>query len=145
MRSAQAGRLPLHYAVEKGAPLDVVTLLFEAHREAVAVEDDARRTPQPCHTPPRRRWCGRTPGPASRSAVSAQGSPSAPVRSAQGGKLPLHYAADKGAPAEVVTLLLKANEKAVAVEDKARRTPQPCHTHAAVPRLVRPHARPGGI
>ena len=38
----------------------------------------------------------------------------------QDGKLPLHYAAAKGAPFEVMELLLNANPEAAAVADKAR-------------------------
>ena len=38
----------------------------------------------------------------------------------QDGKLPLHYAAAKGAPLDVSRLLLDANLKAAASKDKAR-------------------------
>ena len=38
----------------------------------------------------------------------------------QDGKLPLHYAAAKGASFEVTELLLNANPEAAAVADKAR-------------------------
>ena len=40
---------------------------------------------------------------------------------AQDGKLPLHYAAAKGAPFEVMELLLDANSNATTAKDKARR------------------------
>ena len=36
-------------------------------------------------------------------------------------KLPLHHAAAKGAPFEVMKLLLDANAKATSAKDKARR------------------------
>ena len=39
----------------------------------------------------------------------------------QDGKLPLHYAAAKGAPFEVMVLLLDANSNATTAKDKARR------------------------
>ena len=46
----------------------------------------------------------------------------------QEGKLPLHYAAAKGAPFDVMKLLLDANREAVTAADKVRRcepTPPP--------------------
>jgi len=64
-------------------------------------------------------------------------------RNAQGGKLPLHYAAAKGTSLEVVKLLLDANPETAASADKARhrvRAPQrpshplPCRRAASVPR-----------
>jgi ankyrin repeat protein len=44
-----------------------------------------------------------------------------PRCAAQDGKLPLHYAAAKGAPFEVMELLLDANSNATTAKDKARR------------------------
>ena len=45
----------------------------------------------------------------------------APRRAAQGGKLPLHYAAENGTSLEVVKLLLKANPEAARNRDKVCR------------------------
>ena len=39
---AQDGKLPLHYAAEKGAPFDVMKLLLNANTEAAAAADKAR-------------------------------------------------------------------------------------------------------
>jgi len=46
----------------------------------------------------------------------------APRRAAQGGKLPLHYAAENGTSLEVVKLLLKANPEAARERDKVYRS-----------------------
>ena len=47
--AAQDGQLPLHYAAEKGASLNVMKLLFEASPEAVNAADEARSS---AHTAP---------------------------------------------------------------------------------------------
>ena len=53
---------------------------------------------------------------------------------AQDKKLPLHYAAEKGALAEVVKLLLDANKSAATAKDEVHRAPQ-APPHAAAPWL----------
>ena len=45
--AAQYGSLPLHYAVEKGASLEVVKLLLDANKDAATAKDNVRRAPQP--------------------------------------------------------------------------------------------------
>ena len=50
----------------------------------------------------------------------------APRRAAQGGKLPLHYAAAKNTSLEVVKLLLNANPEAARKKDEACRAASMC-------------------
>ena len=59
------------------------------------------------------------PPSSSRTDVSLRHTTAVP-RSSQGMKLPLHYAAAKGAPFEVMEVLLSANLKAITTTDKAR-------------------------
>lgn len=56
--AALSGKLPLHYAAETGAPLNVTKLLLEANREAVTTADKARSS---AHTKPRPRCAVATP------------------------------------------------------------------------------------
>ena len=53
-RHVQDDRMPLHYAAEKGASLDVMGLLLGAKREAAAAADKARSSRQMPHCPRRR-------------------------------------------------------------------------------------------
>ena len=40
--ASQDGKLPLHYAVAKGVPLDVTELLLKANPDAATSKDEAR-------------------------------------------------------------------------------------------------------
>ena len=40
--ASQDGKLPLHYAAAKGAPLDVMKLLLDANLNSVTSKDKAR-------------------------------------------------------------------------------------------------------
>ena len=59
--ASQDGKLPLHYAAVKGAPFEVMELLFEANREAAIANDKARSSADahaaPHTLPPRSSLC----------------------------------------------------------------------------------------
>ena len=52
--AAEQGKLPLHYAAEASASLEVMTLLLEADSNAAAAADKARAAARPLHVPPAR-------------------------------------------------------------------------------------------
>ena len=115
--------MALHYAAEQGASLDVMKLLLNANPEADAAADKARSS---AHIPCRPR-CGRSCvcscfSPFVLFPVDPQHPMLAPRASyAQDGRLPLHHAAVKGAPFDVMKLLLDANREAATAADKVRR------------------------
>ena len=111
----QNGRLSLHYAAAKGAPFAVVEALLNANRKAAITTDKACLRVQTAA-------CAVVPPP-SRAVVRGALPPPPMLHRAprtQDEKLPLHYAATKGAPFGVMKLLLDANPKAVTEADKAR-------------------------
>jgi len=119
--ASQNLKLPLHYAAAKGAPFEVMELLLDANREAAAAADKARgpantAPPTPCRR--RRAVCRCSPS-SSRTDLVA---PTRPMLRhtprTQDEKLPLHYAAAKGAPLGVMKFLLDANPKALTATDK---------------------------
>jgi hypothetical protein len=59
----------------------------------------------------------------------------------QDGKLPLHYAAAKGVPLEVMDLLLRANPEAVTAADKVRTQLSPHAIYACPFVCFAAHAR----
>ena len=119
--ASQDGKQPLHYAVAKGVPLDVTELLLEANPKAATSKDKARSS---AHTAPP--TAAAPFAPSCFSPVSSRNPPrnTAVLRHAprtQGGKLPLHYAAAKGAPLDVMKLLLDANLEATTSRDEVCR------------------------
>ena len=124
----QEAKLPLHHAAAKGAPFDVMELLFEANPDATISKGKAR--PEPT-----RAMLAQVGATVCSSACVSRGfCPPVCVsttractehvpRVAQNGKLPLHYAVEKGATLEVVKLLLgsQGNATTATAADKARR------------------------
>ena len=117
----QGMKLSLHHAAVNGAPFDVMKLLLDANSEAVHAAD---KVPRRCHARPPRCCCRC-------NAASSSSVCSAPLcmvfcqchavhGASQDGKLPLHYAAAKGAPFDVMKLLLDANLEGATSKDKAR-------------------------
>ena len=119
--ASQDVKLPLHYAAAKGASFEVTELLLDANRDAAAAPDKARSSAQ-MHCPRCRGRSTCPPSPSSsRTDLLPRPTNAAPRASyTQDGKLPLHYAAAKGALFGVMELLLDANPKAVTEADKAR-------------------------
>ena len=125
--AAKGGQLPLHYAAKEGASLNVVKLLLKANPGAATAVDGARCSAQavlrihisPPTLPPHRRVRH-----LSRDLVQSPSDTTILHRTprTQVGELPLHCAvASKGAPFDVVKLLLEANPEAAAVVAQARR------------------------
>ena len=120
--ASQDVKLPLHYAAAKGASFKVTELLIDANRDAAVAADKAHTA---LHILCRPRCCDSSMCPLSPSTFLAQTCrPARPMLCRaprmQDEKLPLHYAAAKGAPFGVLKVLLDANPKAVTEGDKAR-------------------------
>ena len=106
-----------------GASLDVMKLLLGSNPDAVTTADKARSSG---HATPPSTLCGRSSMCPSLSFLSFRNRPATPMlhrtpRHTQEEKLPLHYAAAKGAPLEVMKLLLDTNPEATTAKDKASR------------------------
>jgi len=119
----QGKKMSLHHAAMNGAPFDVTELLLDAYREAVAAADEARGSaytmpPTHCHA------AVAAPFPFFNATVLHH------TPCAQEGKLPLHHAAAKGAPIDVIKLLLDANPEAATTVAQAR-----CSVHTTTPML----------
>ena len=124
--AAQDGQLPLHYAAEKHVSLNVWKLLLEANPKAAATVDTACRC-APNRTAPHTRYASAPPRVRllisllfSRNRLATPMYCTARLACTQEGELPLHYAAAKGAPFEVMKLLLDANRQAAADVAQAR-------------------------
>jgi len=117
--------MPLHHAADKGAPFDVMELLLKTKSEPAAAADKARSSVKILHRP---RAVAQHCVPlllALRPFVLFQSPCHARVLRlaprTQDERLPLHYAAIKGAPFDVMKLLLDANSEAVNAADKVPR------------------------
>ena len=133
--------MPLHHAADKGAPFDVMELLLKTKSEPAAAADKARSSVKILHRP---RAVAQHCVPlllALRPFVLFQSPCHARVLRlaprTQDERLPLHYAAIKGAPFDVMKLLLDANSEAVNAADKV-----PRRTQAAPPVLPPRHVPP---
>ena len=154
--ASQNVKLPLHYAAVKGAPFEVMKLLLDANTEAAAAADKARSSahaaPPPLHAAAN--LCALLlPLLLARTCHSTRRLLRRAPRT-QAKKLPLHYAAAKGAPFEVMKLLLDAHHEASTAVDNVRAaepTPTARYRHAtclilllvvcgrySLPRLHRP-------
>ena len=127
-RLLQGKKMSLHHAAMNGAPFDVTELLLDAYREAVAAADEARSayTMPPTYCRP----AVAAPSPSSNATVLHH------TPCAQEAKMPLHHAAAKGAPIDVIKLLLDANPEAATTVAQAR-----CSVHTTTPMLPLPLRR----
>eukprot|EP00964_Phaeocystis_antarctica_P070476 scaffold42929_cov69-Phaeocystis_antarctica.AAC.5 len=113
--------MSLHHAAMSGAPFDVMKLLLDANPDAVTTADEARSS---VHAAP--------PTPRLAQFLSPRAiAPPKPklhrtLRHTQEEELPLHYAAAKGAPFEVMKLLNDADPKATVSKGKVRAV-EPTH------------------
>ena len=137
--------MPLHHAADKGAPFDVMELLIKTKSEAAAAADKARCSVQIPHRPARAAAQHRVPLLlALRPFVLFQSPCHARVLRlaprTQDERLPLHYAAIKGAPFDVMKLLLDANSEAVNAADKVPRRARARPPRAATAAAARHHS-----
>ena len=111
---AQGDKLPLHYAAENGASLEVVNLLLGSDTGLASTSDKVPPA-EPAHCP---LFLTISRGTAAHTVLRLIcATRCAP---AQSGGLALHYAAAKGASLEVVTLLFEAYKAAATKGDQAR-------------------------
>ena len=136
--------MPLHHAADKGAPFDVMELLLKTRSEPAAAADKARSSVKILHRP---RAVAQHCVPlllALRPFVLFQSPCHARVLRlaprTQDERLPLHYAAIKGAPFDVMKLLLDANSEAVNAADKVPRRARARPPRAATAAAARHHS-----
>ena len=124
----QGKKTSLHHAAVNGAPFKVMELLLAANPEAVTAADKARSSANASRCP---RCCGliKLPRAPASPPVSSRNRPTTPMHAApmlrraprtQDDRVPLHHAAAKGAPYDVMKLLLNP-EAATAVAQARRR------------------------
>lgn len=130
--------LPLHSAVERNAPRDVIALLLEANPSAARTAD--RDGALPLHV------LGKNSS-AEVARLLFDAHPDAIRCADKNGDLPLHLAVFNGAPPEVVSLLLAANPAAARVADHLGELPihsLTAETRAGVVKLLH-EAYPEGV
>lgn len=125
------GRLALHGAAEKGAPLAVVAALITAHADAVKTKTrDTGRLPL--------HLLGGDPAAGAEAAEVAtlllKCHPEGAKEEDSRGSLPLHQAASRGASSALLGVLLQAHPDAAEAPDGEGRTP--LHLLAASPRAT---------
>ena len=108
------GCTPLHTAAESGAKAEAIAVLSAADRSAAGVRN--ARDQLPLHRVAV--W-----GDAAAAAALLAAWPAAATAADSEGKLPLHYAALKAAPAETLQILLVANGAAAAARDQGGKLP----------------------